>query len=94
MSENQSAIQPNTRYKWEPETTFTLNGTEFSQLYNTMDRIIASPVYQEELAKAQNTAAIGALYEIMKNKLSDAITSGIAEAVKEEATEIVTHVMD
>lgn len=77
--------------KWEPETEFKINGTEFSQLHNTLKFIIESPSYKMDLEKARSVIGIGQMFELTSKKLHEAITEGKATVIEGLET---NHVMD
>lgn len=82
-------------YRWEPTDTFTMNGTEFSIVFNNLQAYLAKPEVQEMMAMV-------GLYKIMEVKLSESVDNGMVKVSPkgkvpnevEIAEEISEHVMD
>ena len=86
----------NNDYRWEPTDTFTMNGTEFSIVFNNLQAYLAKPEVQEMMAMV-------GLYKIMEAKLSESVDNGMVKVSPkgkvpneqvEIAEEIPEHVMD
>jgi hypothetical protein len=43
MSEQKSVYNPNKKYSWTPEDTFTLNGGEFGLILNAFRSVLSTP---------------------------------------------------
>ena len=84
------ALKENTQYKWEPTDEFILTGTEFSNLYNTLNSIVNADVFQEEMRKAQQTFAIAEMYKLMLGKLVENQEKGI---VKDKLFELLVPII-
>ena len=89
-------MENQTSLKWEPTDSFTFNGHDFAILHNTLQNIINSPAYAEQLQLAKNTIAIGQLYELSSKKLQEGIESGIVVPMTppEPVSDTETHIMD
>ena len=87
----------NNDYRWEPTDTFTMNGTEFSIVFNNLQAYLAKPEVQEMMAMV-------GLYKIMETKLSESVDNGMVKVSPKEipqkytpvttAEEIPEHEMD
>lgn len=65
---------PNKNYQWQPEDEFTLSGTEFSTLYNSLKEAALSP----SGTSAANTVAS---YNILQGILVMGIEEGVIKEV-------------
>lgn len=66
------------QYKWEPNAKFEIPAAQFGQLYNTLNNVMNSDVFKQELQKAQQTMAFVQTQSIMSDVLSAAVESGNA----------------
>lgn len=76
-------MQPGTQLTWDENSQFVFKGPEFGQLHNSLQAIIASPIYQEHLAIAKQTTAIGQLYELTSKKLQEGIDNGVVKPTEQ-----------
>lgn len=83
MSDFKEGIQ----YHIPPDSTVTLTGAEFVNILNTLNGVLQSPVYQEQLAIANTVARVGMIHELISGKLKDLVEAGSAtEVAKEEGS--------
>jgi hypothetical protein len=64
-------FDPNKKYKWTPETTFTMNGQQFAQVLNTLRGILTTDL-------AQVLFASQGASEALENMLKSAVEDGRA----------------
>lgn len=83
----ENKIKEGAIYKWEPTDEFKFNGQEFSNLFNTLEKTIASPFFQEKMMEAQQTMSVYSLHQMIKSKLEAAIREGIAKETTPEQLE-------
>ena len=67
---------------WEPETLFSLDGNQFSQLHNSLKFIVETETFKQKLEEARIITAIGQMYDMSNSVLNKGIESGIV--TKEE----------
>lgn len=77
-----NTLKHNTQYKWETDSQFSMTGTEFTAVFNSLNVYMATPDFQTKLNEI-NT--ISGVFEIMKKKLADAVESGVAHEVPQES---------
>lgn len=69
-------FNPNTKYSWEPNDTFELNGNQFGQILNAFRGILSTPEAQIIQISIEASKA-------MESILADAVEKGIAKEVTE-----------
>lgn len=77
-------LQPGTSYHIPGDAQIILTGTEFLNILNTLNKVMQSPVYQEQLAIANTVASVGSVYEIATAKLKDLVEAGTATPATEQ----------
>jgi hypothetical protein len=69
-------FDPSKKYKWTPDTMFTMNGQEFAVMLNTLRGILSTDLAQS-LFSAQNAS------ESMENLLKSAVEDGRAIEIED-----------
>ena len=76
-----ASYDPNKRYTWTPEDTFTLSGAEFGLILNTVRAYLAS----EEAARFQLMVQSN---DVIERVMSKAVESGAVKEVEEPASKM------
>ncbi len=72
---------------WSPDDQFILMGEEFSKSYNSLKRIVISPLFENRMNEALETIAIADTFNILQKKLDEGISSGVVKEVMPETVE-------
>lgn len=70
------AYNPNKRYTWTPEDTFTLSGAEFGIVLNALRGILNSP-------EAAKILIANEANNVVEGKLAQAVEAGIVKEAEE-----------
>lgn len=90
----ENTLQPGVSYHIDPHAKIELTGAEFIQILNTLNRVLQSPIYQEQLAIANTVASIGTVHELAVGKLKELVETGVATAETKENPTEDSHIMD
>lgn len=77
MSEQKSVYNPNKKYTWTPEDTFTLNGGEFGLILNALRAILNT----EEAAKV---LIANQANTVIEGIMAQAVEAGVVKEAQEE----------
>jgi hypothetical protein len=77
MSDNKVTYDPNKKYTWTPEDTFTISGGEFGVILNTLRAILNTPEASKILLANQAN-------NIVEATLAKAVESGVVKEAPEE----------
>lgn len=76
-------------YSWLPEDVFKFNSSEFSTIYNTLEELVNTPTFQEDLMRANTTIKTANLYNLMTEKMKNLVAAGVVKKInKEERDEL------
>lgn len=79
---------------WEPETLFSLDGNQFSQLHNSLKFIVETETFKQKLEEARIITAIGQMYDMSNSVLNKGIESGIVTKEEVNNSPVVEPTMD
>lgn len=77
MSEQKPVYNPNKKYTWTPEDTFTLNGGEFGLILNALRAILNT----EEAAKV---LIANQANTVIEGIMAQAVEAGVVKEAQEE----------
>jgi hypothetical protein len=77
MSEQKPVYNPNKKYSWTPEDTFTLNGGEFGLILNALRAILNT----EEAAKV---LIANQANTVIEGIMAQAVEAGVVKEAQEE----------
>ena len=75
--EKKLVFNPNTKYSWQPNDTFELNGDQFGQILNTLRTLLSTQ-------EVQTTRMAISASKAMEDILANAVEKGIAKEVTEK----------